>query len=256
MAKQLSLDLDFKLDASISDFTGPSWALIIDAVRQIHAGLLQQVYLYGGQDTGKSHLLSAICESFRDSGKSVICLSVHDLLQIDPIILSSLENIEIIAIDDIDLIKGHIHWQKAIFHLINLSIEYGHILIFASRQPVNELDFEFMDLTSRLAKATAFPVPSGNDKADREAVLHSVLLRRGWHFDKRITQHLLEEGPHRTGAMLVILEKIQPLFANLGRVHVPKSIIQQAIQMIDKQTLLYELQGLQTSENIDNFLKL
>ena len=33
---QLSLNLDIKHDASLSDFSGPGWMSIIDAVRQLH----------------------------------------------------------------------------------------------------------------------------------------------------------------------------------------------------------------------------
>ncbi len=254
MSKQLSLDLDFKLDASISDFTGPGWVSIIDAVRQMHVGLVQQLYLYSGQDTGKTHLLSAICESFREIGKSAIYLSLRDLLNMDPMVLSSLESMEVIAIDDVDVIEGYLHWQEAVFHLINLSQEYGNILIFTSRLPVNQLKFDLQDLVSRLAKATTFQLPSGNDKTDRAEILYSVLQRRNWHFDSRIIEHVLNEGPHRIGAMLAVISYIQPMFSNLGRIQVPKAMIQEAIKIIDEQTLLYELKDLELPDDSESFL--
>ena len=53
---QLSLNLDIKHDASLSDFAGPGWMSIIDAVRQLHVGLIGQLYLFGSPETGKSHL--------------------------------------------------------------------------------------------------------------------------------------------------------------------------------------------------------
>ena len=61
--RQLQLDIEPQLDARISDFSGPGWGHVIDAVRQLHAGLINQFYVYGGAGTGKSHLLSAICDS-------------------------------------------------------------------------------------------------------------------------------------------------------------------------------------------------
>ena len=45
MLQQLSLDLKIKQSASISDFSGPGWASIIDVVRQMHVGLITQLYL-------------------------------------------------------------------------------------------------------------------------------------------------------------------------------------------------------------------
>ena len=94
MSEQLSLNLNIKQSASISDFSGPGWISIIDVVRQMHVGLLTQLYLYGERDTGKTHLLNAICESFRDIDQSVIYLSLRELINanMDAMVLSSLEN--------------------------------------------------------------------------------------------------------------------------------------------------------------------
>lgn len=252
--QQLSLDLHIKQDASISDFTGPGWLSIIDVVRQMHAGLISQLYLYGEPDTGKTHLLSAICESFRELDRSVIYLSLRELLTTDPMVLSALESMNVIAIDDIDAIQGHSQWQEALFHLINLSYEYGNVLIFAGRVPVNQLAFSLKDLLSRLAKSPTFQLPSGHDRKDREVILMSVLKRRNWHLDARIVEHLLKEGPHRVGAMLGVLNHLQPLLSNLERAHVTKAKVQEAIKTIDEQTLVYELQDIELSdENMLDF---
>lgn len=250
--QQLSLDLEIKQDASLADFTGPGWIAIIDGVRQLHIGLFSQLYLCGEADTGKTHLLSAICESFREIGKSVMYLSLKDLLSTDPLILNALESMQVIAMDDIDSIEGNVAWQEAIFHLINLSYQYGNTLIFASHKPVNQLDFELKDLVSRLAKSPTFQLPTGHDRLDRQYILQSVLKRRNWHFDSRITEHLLDKGPSRVGAMLDIVGQLQPVFSNIGR-QITKAKISEATDLIDKQTLLYEVREFEFDEN-ESFL--
>ena len=80
MTNQLSLNLEVRRDASLSDFSGPGWSTLIDAVRQLHVGLIGQMYIYGSAATGKTHLLSAICESYMEMDKSAICLSLKELL--------------------------------------------------------------------------------------------------------------------------------------------------------------------------------
>nr|WP_241878076.1 hypothetical protein [Psychrobacter sp. PraFG1]UNK04499.1 hypothetical protein MN210_09360 [Psychrobacter sp. PraFG1] len=100
------------------------------------------------------------------------------------------------------------------------------------------------DLLTRLIQSPAFRVPEGHDIADRKAMLESIMRRRGWQFDSRITEHLLEEGPHRIGGMLDVLNVIQPLFSNLNRAYVSKSVISQAITMIDEHTLMAELEDI------------
>ncbi len=254
---QLNLELDIKDNASLSDFSGPSWTAVIDAVRQLHIGLVHQLYVFGEQGTGKSHLLSAICESFIDLNCPTICLSLPDLLSTSVDVLSSLETFDVIAIDDVQVIENYPEWQEGLFHLINRSKEQNKKLIFASTKPANKMDFALIDLTTRLSQATSFKVPNGRKFADRQATLNSILHRRGWQFDDRILQHLLKEGPHHTSDMMKVLRYIQPLFASLPRKRVSRASVTEAIKIIDEQTLLTELatiEELQQSENNKDFI--
>ena len=50
--RQLQLDIEPQLDARISDFSGPGWGPVIDAIRQLHAGLMNRFYVYGGAGSG------------------------------------------------------------------------------------------------------------------------------------------------------------------------------------------------------------
>lgn len=253
MAKvQLSLNLDIKHDASLSDFSGPGWMSIIDAVRQLHVGLIGQLYLFGSPATGKSHLLSAICESFIDMDRSAICLSLNELINTDVEVLSSLENFDVIAIDNLEALEHSSQWQEALFHLINRSREGQRQLLFAANNPVSGLPFQLTDLLTRLAQAPAFKVPNGHELADRQALLQSILRRRGWQFDERIIDYLLTEGPHRIGAMMEVLNYIQPMFSNLGRSNISKAVISDALRTIDEQTLAAELADITQETRVDS----
>lgn len=250
--KQLSLNLELKYDASLSDFSGPGWVMVVDAVRQLHLGLMQQAYVFGGSGTGKSHFLSAVCESYIDFGKTAITLSMRDLLYTDVGVLSSLESFDLIAIDDIDAIEHSLHWQEAIFHLINRTKEQNKQLLFSGSRVASDLPFVLRDLITRLSQAPSFRVPDGQGREDREALLQSILRRRGWQLDDRIIAHLLKEGPHRIGGMMAVLNYIQPMFSNLARVNISKAAINTAIKIIDEQTLLAELESVDTDTNITN----
>ncbi len=253
MAKvQLSLNLDIKHDASLSDFSGPGWMSIIDAVRQLHVGLIGQLYLFGSPATGKSHLLSAICESFIEMDKTAICLSLDELIHADVDVLSSLENFDLIAIDDLEVLEHSSQWQEALFHLINRSREGQRQLLFAANMPASSLPFKLTDLLTRLAQAPTFKVPNGHNLADRQALMQSILRRRGWQFDERILDYLLNEGPHRIGAMMEVLNYIQPMFSNLGRSNISKAVISDALLTIDEQTLAAELADISIETQGDN----
>ena len=83
-------------------------------------------------------------------------------------------------------------------------------------------------------------------------MLQSILRRRGWQFDERISGHLLNEGPHRIGAMMDVLNYIQPMFSNLGRNNISKAVISDALRTIDEQTLAAELADITQETQIDN----
>ena len=206
--RQLQLDIEPQLDARISDFSGPGWGNVVDAVRQLHAGLVSRFYVYGGAGTGKSHLLSAICDSYLELGRRAIKVSLLELLDAPIEAITSLEFYELVALDDIDAISGVPHWQKAVFHLIN---NHEGQLVFSSRVAPIELKLELPDLQSRLTQAVSVKVPSGQSYADRHALLHSVLERRGVHFDPQITEYLLLHGPHQTSTLLQSVEQLEKL---------------------------------------------
>ena len=209
--RQLQLDIEPQLDARIGDFSGPSWGHVIDAVRQLYAGLMVRLYVWGGAGSGKSHLLSAIGDSYLDVGKSAIKVSLLELLDAPTEAITSLDRYDLVALDDIEAISGVPHWQKAVFHLINYNNEGGGQLVFSSRVAPIELKLELPDLQSRLTQAVSVKVPTGSLYADRLALVNSVLMRRGIHIDQQIIDYLLNQGPHQTSILLQTLEQLVQL---------------------------------------------
>lgn len=210
--RQLNLDIESHLDAQMSDFDGPGWTPIMDAVRQMHAGLLNRFYLYGAAGTGKSHLLTAICESYLDRELRAIKVSLLDLLDAPIDALASLEHYDLVALDDVETVGGVIQWQRAIFHLINYQSENGGQLVCSSRVAPGELRFELPDLQSRLAQAVSLKTPDGQSVADRQALVYAVLRRRGLQFDDELTQFLIDEGPLKPSVLLKTIDQLTSLF--------------------------------------------
>lgn len=231
--RQLQLDIEPQLDAKISDFSGPGWGPVIDAVRQLHAGLMNRFYIYGGAGSGKSHLLSAICDSYLEIGKSAIKVSLLELLDAPIEAISALETYDLVALDDIEAISGVPHWQKAVFHLINSNNEDGGLLVFSSRFAPIELKLELPDLQSRLTQAVSVKVPNGHSYADRQALLNSVLARRGLHFDPQITEYLLLHGAHQTSTLLQSVDRLEKLLKG-EKVKLSHATLRQIYALIDE----------------------
>lgn len=232
--RQLNLAIDVRSDARISDFAGPGWASVIDAMRQLHVGLLTRCFIHGVADTGKTHLLSALCESYLDMGRTAIQVSLIELVHAPTEVLQALESFDLVALDDLDAIVGMPHWEEAIYHLINRSEQRQ--LVFVARSPATHLPIELPDLQSRLAQAASFGLPAGENVEDRRALLFAVLKRNGWHFDPVITEHLIEYGSHRPGLMLKTLAKLKPLF-HAQRRKPSLALIRQTLAMIDQDLI-------------------
>ena len=231
--RQLQLDIEPQLDARISDFSGPSWGHVIDGVRQLHAGLMNRFYIYGGAGTGKSHLLSAICDSYLEIGKSAIQVSLLELLDAPTEAITSLDRYDLVALDDIEAISGVPHWQKAVFHLINYNNEEGGQLVFSSRFAPIELKLELPDLQSRLTQAVSVKVPNGSLYADRQALVTSVLARRGIHMDQQILDYLLAHGPHQASILLRSLEQLIQMLKG-EKVKLSHANLRQIFALIDE----------------------
>lgn len=237
--EQLDLGINLQLDARISDFAGDSWVPIIDAVRQLHAGLLERFYVYGSMGSGKSHLLTAICESFIDSGKTAIKLSLEDLIELPTESLRSLETYDLIALDDMKHIVGHANWEEAVFHLINRSATGTCQLVFACESAINELNLSLKDLASRIAQAPSFKLPEGNLIEDRKAILKAILTRRQLGFTQLnddVIDYLVYHGPANTGSMIAALNDIQSLFEGVRTKKEAKMLVNQAKDIVDKYT--------------------
>ncbi|WP_374573200.1 DnaA regulatory inactivator Hda [Acinetobacter sp.] len=231
--RQLQLDIESRLDARISDFSGPGWGHVIDAVRQLHAGLLNSLYIYGGAGAGKSHLLSAICDSYLEIGKSAIQVSLLELLDAPTEAISALDQYDLVALDDIEAISGVPHWQRAVFHLINYNNEGGGQLVFSSRFAPIELKLELPDLQSRLTQAVSVKLPNGSLYADRQALVTSVLARRGIHIDPQIIDYLLLHGPHQASVLLQTLEQLIQLLKG-EKTKLSNAALRQIYALIDE----------------------
>lgn len=231
--RQLQLDIEPQLDARISDFSGPSWGHVVDGVRQLHAGLMSRFYIYGGAGAGKSHLLSAICDSYLEIGKSAIQVSLLELLDAPTEAITALDRYDLVALDDIEAISGVPHWQRAVFHLINYNNEGGGQLVFSSRYAPIELKLELPDLQSRLTQAVSVRVPNGSLYADRQALVVSVLSRRGIQIDQQIVDYLLLYGPHQTSVLLQTLEQLIQLLKG-GKTKLSNVTLRQIYALIDE----------------------
>ncbi|MBL4638229.1 MAG: DnaA regulatory inactivator Hda [Proteobacteria bacterium] len=166
------------------------------------------VYLWGEAAVGKSHLLIACAEKVQLSGVNVIYLSLAELMATaEPEILQSIEQPDLLCLDDIDVVVGKKAWEEALFHCFNrVKVSGGKILIAADKSPAN-IEFSLPDLRSRLATALVYQLPSMSDE-DKQQALIIQAQSRGLILSEDVAQHLLRHYGREMVELMAVLHKL------------------------------------------------
>lgn len=166
------------------------------------------LYLWGETGIGKSHLLIACAELVQRSEFNVIYLSLEELMTTaEPEVLQTIEHVDLLCLDDIDVIVGQQEWEEALFHCFNrVRLSGGKLLMAANKNPVN-IEFSLPDLRSRLATALVYQLPAMNDEEKQQALIIQA-QSRGLILSEEVAQHLLRHYGREMNELMEILKKL------------------------------------------------
>lgn len=111
----------------------------------------QALWVHGPTGVGKTHLLQASSAFAGQRGLTSAYLPLAASGELVPGLLAGLEQIDLVALDDIDAIAGHTAWEQALFTLYNELMEQGGRLACSAQLPPSGLAFKLPDLASRLS---------------------------------------------------------------------------------------------------------
>jgi DnaA family protein len=202
---QLPLDLSLQPHTSFAGFVaGPNTAAV-EHVRAIADGRRGEfVWLCGPSNTGKSHLLAAACRWSGDHGLRAIYLPLAS--RTDPGLMSDLDDLDLVAIDDVDNAAGQSDAEAALFSLLNGRLQRGGVLLAASSTP-RDSGFVLPDLVSRAAASAVYRMEFLGDDDLREAVILQAKLR-GLRLDEPAASYLLQRASRDLGALTLCLDRI------------------------------------------------
>ena len=161
---QLPLALTLEDHASFETFVAGSNAAAVEHVRSLASGDADTVWLWGAEGAGKSHLLQAACRAATAAGRRAMYVA---LPAASPAILADLEQVDVLAIDDVHAIAGELAWERPLFVILNAFLSRSGALLLAaigaggavrvSRSPISQ---------SRGAGAVTYRLaPLGDDGA-------------------------------------------------------------------------------------------
>jgi DnaA family protein len=183
--------------ASFATFVAGSNAAAVEHVRALAAGRADTLWLWGAKGCGKSHLLQAACRAATAAQRRAMYVS---LPAVSPAILADLDNVDLLAIDDLHAVAGDLDWERPLFGILNAFLARSGGLLLAATAPAIRSEFRLADLASRGAGAVTYRLaPLADD--DRKEALQRHAAALGIELDAAAAEFLLRRVARDMGAL-------------------------------------------------------
>jgi DnaA family protein len=202
MQSQLVLDLSLQDQPTLDNFVVGRNTELIQVLREMLAAKPQErfVYLWGSPGSGRSHLLKAMVDAFRQQhlSASYICCDQ------DSEIASGPDPLDALAVDDVERLSGNA--QITLFNLYNHIREGSDMLLVSGAMPPAQLKLR-EDLVTRLSWGLVFQVHGLKDEEKTQA-LKNHARNRGFELPQEAADYLLRHGRRDMPSLLAMLDAL------------------------------------------------
>ena len=157
MSSQILLPFGNFEHFSFESFLAGNNQQVVDSLKNTASGKHTAfLYVWGNKGTGKSHLLQASCGHASQHNLKPVYIPLSEHTKLSPDILSGLETLDLVCIDDVDSIAGDVEWERAFFNLYNSILETKKSLFATSIKSPFGNAIALPDLKSRLASGVTY----------------------------------------------------------------------------------------------------
>lgn len=208
MRGQLPLEIGLRPPATLDGFVVGDNAQALAAVRTCALGSGEPLlYLAGLAGSGRTHLLAGACNLAAANERRCAYLPLGAPSGLAPGLLSDLDGLDLVCLDDLDGIAGDRRWEEAVFALFNGLRDHGGRLIVAAARGPAHLPLSLADLRSRLSWGLLLPLrPLRDDQLC--AALEAAALARGLRLGDGVVRYLAERLPRSLPELLAVLERL------------------------------------------------
>jgi DnaA family protein len=207
LPSQLTLNFPVEEEWNFSTFITESLNdALMHALKNLSDVKESPIYIWGEPESGKSHLLQALCQQIEDS----MYLPSREILEYGPEILEGLEGLKLVCLDDIQVMKGSEDWQLALFALFNRARETGCLLVMSADCPLAQLGFKLADLTSRIQWGPVYQVHALSDEG-KTRLLEEAAERRGIRLSGEVVSYILNRSERSITSLYGVLNKLDEL---------------------------------------------
>jgi DnaA family protein len=198
--KQLALGVRLRADAIFESFAPGLNGELIAALR---GGGSAPLWLWGGEGSGKTHLLQAVCVA----EATAAYFPLERTPALPPAAVAGFENCRVLCLDDVEAVAGDLKWEQALFRLFNEAAELGTRLIFAARAAPRAIEWGLEDWRSRAAACVVYQLRELDDAGRLEA-LRLRAAQRGLHLPPETADYLLRRMPRNLPSLFEILDHL------------------------------------------------
>jgi DnaA family protein len=200
---QLLLDIAPGRQPTLDNFVAGRNLELLSALREALAvGGERSFYLWGGQGSGKSHLLQACVHAALDTRRSAI-YSQGSVPQL----------VEVAAVDDVERLDDAA--QIELFDFYNRMRDSGGLLLVSGMQAPLHLALRD-DLRTRLGWGMVYQVHGLSDEEKAQALARHA-QSRGFVLPQEVTQYLLHHGRRDLPSLMAVLDALDEYSLRMHR---------------------------------------
>jgi len=205
---QLPLAIQLNTNLSFENFFCPGDSFLLTALKQFASGAGESVlYLWGAKNSGKTHMLHAVCQHVTSAQLSVNYLPLAEMVEYPVDVLAGLDEYNIVCVDDLQAIVDRQDWQQAIFNLYNRVRERNGRMLFTANANPKELGLSLKDLVSRLEWGPVFHLHELNDEHKMQVLQQRARLR-GLEINDSAADFVLKHFTRDFGALFRLLNQL------------------------------------------------
>lgn len=210
MSEQLPLGLGPDKSLRFENFfTLAANRLLVNQLRLQALGEGEQwVYLHGGAESGRSHLLQASCQVAAEAGLRAAYLPLKELSAFPAReLLAGVEQLHLLCIDDLEQVAGNGEWEETLFHSYNRMMLSGSAMLAASARPAAMLDCALPDLQSRLNSFSVYQLRGLQDEEKMQALRFRAECL-GLTLSQEVVEYLYHRASRNLEALFACLERL------------------------------------------------
>lgn len=205
---QLALPLAFDRQFSFKNYYASQGQFITESLMSfVNHNDESLVGIWGGRDSGKSHLANACAGYARQQSERFQLYDGHQLIACDPQQFSGFTSGELLLIDNLDAMCGHRQWEQKFYQIIN-SCKHGELsLLFTLSAKPQLLNCVLPDFQSRLCWGLLLRLPDLTDTEIGEIVQYRASLL-GIQLSSEVIAYLLAHYSRSLSGQMAILRKL------------------------------------------------